>query len=122
MTGVEFAVLNTHWQPGPKRQQQREIEAAHMREFIESFPKDLPLIAMGDFNARAGSPEIEMLVGDGLMVDTISRKTNIDHIMQRNFPLVPGSEKYEHKKRGKMKVSDHPMLTVKLSLPSQEAR
>ncbi len=42
------------------------------------------------------------------------RKTNIDHIMQRNLAVVSGCEKYEHKKRGKMKVSDHPMLTAKL--------
>ena len=119
VTGVEFAVLNTHWQPGPKRQKQREIEAAHMREFIESFPKQLPIIAMGDFNARPGTPEIEMLVGDGYMKDTISRKTNIDHIMQRHLSVVPGSKKYEHKKHGEIKVSDHPVLTVTLQLESK---
>ena len=119
VTGVEFAVLNTHWQPGPKRQQQREIEAAHMREFVESFPKELPIIAMGDFNAHPGTPEIEMLVGDGYLKDSISRKTNIDHIMARHLAVVPGSEKYERKTHGKMKVSDHPMLTVKLRLESE---
>ena len=117
VSGLEFVVMNTHWQPGPKRQGQREIEAAHMREFIESFPKDIPIIAMGDFNAHPGTPEMTALVGDGLMADAIVREKHIDHILQRNFTVLPGSEKYEHKKRGKMMISDHPMLTVKLALP-----
>ena len=112
----EFVVMNTHWQPGPKRQQQREIEAAHMREFIESFPKDIPLIAMGDFNAQPGTPEMNMLTEDGLMQDAVIRKNHIDHIMQRNLSVVPDSQKYEHKKHKDMAVSDHPMLTVKLLL------
>ena len=116
VSGLEFVVMNTHWQPHLKNQAKRMIEAEHMREFIESFPKDIPIIAMGDFNARSGSPEMEMLAADGLMADAIVRKTNIDHILQRNFTVVPGSEKYEHKKHGKMKVSDHPMLTVKLGV------
>lgn len=116
VTGIEFVVMNTHWQPGPKRQKQREIEAAHMKEFILSFPEDLPLVAIGDFNAHPDAPEIQMLTSDGLMEGAVKRDRHIDHIMQRNFDVVPGSDTYEQKRCGEMDISDHPMLSVKLVL------
>jgi endonuclease/exonuclease/phosphatase family metal-dependent hydrolase len=113
-TGAEFVVMNTHWQPGPKRQKQREIEAAHMKEFILSFPEELPVVAIGDFNAHSDAPEIQMLISDGLLEEAVKRERHIDHIMQRNFSVVPGSDMYELKKDREMDISDHPMLSVKL--------
>ncbi|MCK5802075.1 MAG: hypothetical protein KAI66_04550 [Lentisphaeria bacterium] len=93
-----------------------------MKEFVLSFPKDLPIVAMGDFNARPGTPEIKFLTADGLLKEVVIRARNIDHILQRNFSVVPNSTEYKHKKVKGIALSDHPMLTAKLAIDKRTSQ
>jgi endonuclease/exonuclease/phosphatase family metal-dependent hydrolase len=58
----KLVVMNTHWDwQDPDA---RERSARLMRERIPSIVGDLPVIAMGDFNAFEGSAELKAIRGD----------------------------------------------------------
>lgn len=60
-TGQQFFVLNAHWDhisvPA------RRASARLIRERLAKLGGDLPIIVMGDFNAREGSAEVEEIIG-----------------------------------------------------------
>jgi len=68
-TGREFSVWNTHFDH--EVQEAREKSAALIRERVERWERDRPVIVLGDFNSRAGvNPAYETLVNDGFFSDT----------------------------------------------------
>ena len=90
-----------------------------LKNFIQSFPSDLPIVLVGDFNAQPTSSEIQTLVSDGTMTSLIERPSHIDYIMQRNFFECSGHQ-YEYQYHDEMDLSDHPMLSGKIALKKQE--
>jgi endonuclease/exonuclease/phosphatase family metal-dependent hydrolase len=68
-SGRQFVLLNMHWDhiSEPARQK----SAALVRERLATLGGDLPLIVMGDLNAREDSPAVLELIGAN---DSIGRK------------------------------------------------
>lgn len=67
--GGEFVVFNTHFDH--EVQDARERSAALIRERVRAVGDDVPVLVLGDFNARAGeNPAYHILLRDGLLSDT----------------------------------------------------
>jgi len=111
-TGMEFVVINTHLTPHDLSYQ--ETSAVDLKDFVLSFPANLPIIVLGDLNAQPGSSAIQTLLSDGTLKNVIERSTHIDYVMQRNFPGF--GRGYEYQYFGDMKLSDHPMLTAEFGM------
>jgi len=60
-TGQEFFVLNAHWDHVSVPA--RRASARLIRERLAELSGDLPIIVMGDFNARENSTEVEEIIG-----------------------------------------------------------
>jgi len=112
-TGTIFVAMTTHLDP--HESSRRENATVDIKDFIQSFPSDLPIVLVGDFNAQPDSAEIQTLVADGTLKSVIERPTHIDYIMQRNF-LERVGHQYEFQYHEDIKLSDHPMLTGRLAL------
>ncbi|MGZ8938346.1 MAG: endonuclease/exonuclease/phosphatase family protein, partial [Limisphaerales bacterium] len=68
-TGVEFYLVNTHFDH--QIQPAREKAAALLLDRAKKLKADLPLIVMGDFNAKAGANKaFEILTADNWLTDT----------------------------------------------------
>jgi endonuclease/exonuclease/phosphatase family metal-dependent hydrolase len=63
--GREFMVMNTHFPYGRNADEARRQTARLIREKLATLPGDLPILLMGDFNARAGE-EIYASLTEGL--------------------------------------------------------
>ncbi len=111
-TGRVFVAIATHLDPHESAR--REYATVDLKNFIQSFPPDLPIVLVGDFNAQPGTPEIQTLVGDGTLKNVVERSAHIDYVMQRNFPGF--GRGYEYQYFGDMKLSDHPMLTAEFGM------
>ncbi len=112
-TGIAFVAITTHLDPHESIR--RENATADLKNFIQAFPSDLPIVLLGDFNAQPGSAEIQTLVADGTLNSVVERPSHIDYIMQRNF-LEQAGHQYEFQYHEDIKLSDHPMLTGRLAL------
>jgi len=112
-TGRVFVAIATHLDPHESTR--REYTTADLKSFIQSFPSDLPVVLVGDFNAQPGTAEIQTLVADGTMKSVIERPSHIDYVMQRNFIERTG-HMYEYQYHDGFLLSDHPMLIAKLAL------
>lgn len=65
----QFYLVNTHFDH--QVQASREKSAELLRQRIEKFDPDLPVIVTGDFNAKAGANKTyDILVEDGFLKDT----------------------------------------------------
>lgn len=62
-TGAEFAVLNTHFDNVSKTSRVRSAEL--VRDRLNAFPPELPVIVTGDFNARAGHAAAYTILTEG---------------------------------------------------------
>jgi endonuclease/exonuclease/phosphatase family metal-dependent hydrolase len=68
-TGKEFYLVNTHFdhQIQPAREKSAELLLAR----VKKLKAELPLIVLGDFNARAGANKAyDILIADGWLTDT----------------------------------------------------
>ena len=67
--GAEFVVFNTHFDH--EVQEAREKSAALIRERVQALGEGVPVIVLGDFNARAGiNRAYEILTEGGFLADT----------------------------------------------------
>ena len=68
-TGKEFYFVNTHFDH--QVQQSREKSAALVRERIGKLNPQMPLVLLGDFNAKAGANKTyDILTEGGFLKDT----------------------------------------------------
>ncbi|MGH3879548.1 MAG: hypothetical protein ACRDSK_21175 [Actinophytocola sp.] len=68
-TGLELAVLNTHLDN--MSEPSRVRGAALIRDRVNAFPPELPVIVTGDFNAPAGDSAASSILTEGAgLVDT----------------------------------------------------
>lgn len=98
----EFIMVNTHFDFNPQVQ---EESASLIMEFLSEFPRDLPVVITGDFNANPGSTAYELFLSNGFE-EVFSNETittfhgfegketgkHIDWILFRDG-LVPGCRK-----------------------------
>jgi len=68
-SGAAFYVANTHFDH--QVQPAREKAAALLRARVEKFDQTLPIIVLGDFNAKAGANKAyDILTAEGYLADT----------------------------------------------------
>ena len=93
-SGQQFYFFNTHFDH--KIQEAREKAASLVRERIASLNTSLPIILVGDFNARAGSNKAySIFTEDGFMIDTWNsakkrRNENIGTYNNFKAPVTDG--------------------------------
>ena len=132
-TGVEFYLVNTHFDH--QIQPAREKAATLLLERVKKLKADLPLIVMGDFNAKAGANKAyEILTADNWLTDTwntakdkrgevvatfnnfqrkIPGDNRIDWILTRNIDAPAWIEINTCEKNGQY-PSDHFPVTVEI--------
>lgn len=134
-TGAEFYLVNTHFDH--QIQPAREKAATLLLERVKKLKADLPLIVMGDFNAKAGANKAyEILTADDWLTDTwntarekrgqvvatfnnfraaIPGDNRIDWILTRNID-APAWIEINTCEKGSQFPSDHFPVTVEIRL------
>ena len=130
-TEKEFYVVNTHFdhQIQPAREKSAELLLAR----VKKLKADLPLIVMGDFNAKAGANKaFEILTADGWLTDTwntakekrgelvatfnnfrqkVPGDNRIDWILTRNIEAPAWIEIITCEKNGQFPSDHFPVMT-----------
>jgi endonuclease/exonuclease/phosphatase family metal-dependent hydrolase len=138
-SGAEFYLVNTHFDH--QIQPAREKAAALLLERVKKLKADLPLIVMGDFNAKAGvNKAFEILTADNWLTDTwntakekrgelvatfnnfqrkISGDNRIDWILTRNIDAPAWIEINTCEKDGQF-PSDHFPVIIEINLEEKK--
>ena len=116
-TGQTHVVINTHLEPS--MQANRINATIHLKNVVETFPTELPIVLMGDFNAQSDSTEMQHLTADGTLTNVVEFATQVDYILQRNF-------EDRHRDLAESQIdpvigllSDHSLLAARLKLDEE---
>lgn len=141
ITQNEVFFINTHFDHEVQSAREKSSEA--VRGFVQTLDPSLPVILVGDFNARAGANKsYEILTGDTFFHDTwitASQRqgeglatfngfkalakdgSRIDWILTRGITKVLKSSIVDFTKEGKF-PSDHLPVVTWLEIPNQSTR
>ena len=113
ITGEQFAVLGTHWHPtdAAEKLRQSQITAALAKKICSE--RNIPAIAMGDFNSVPGSDSYDNFKSTSGL-ELVTGTNGVDHVFYtKDFTAVAQGYESENCAR---KASDHFPVWIDLNL------